>query len=173
METKKLTKLIFIALGAWIIIFILCGMRVYAADTSSNSEIQEGIDGQFKELNEPVSAHVKPDVSSGVALKLKKGDVLFVTDESAGWYTVYYRGDTVYVENSVSVTDIDYSEELEAEMTGQAAVDTAWIDEYQMQVRAIKTSRRWRILIAILIVAFIVVTIISTLTKKKPETAKK
>ena len=141
-------------------------MRVYAADTSADANAVKGIEGQLKELNESVSAHAEPDVASDVALKLKKGDVLFVTDESDGWYTVYYRGEIVYVENSVSVTDIDYSEELKAELTGQEAVDEAWIDEYQMQVRAIKTSRRWRILIATLVVAFIAVTVISTLTQK-------
>ena len=106
-----------------------------------------------------------------VVMELKSGDYIFVTGETDGWYQIYYRGDRMYVDSSVPMTDIDHSAEIAAELAGQQVTDAAWIDEYQMQVRAIKTARTWRILIIVLIVAFIAVTIISTLTKKKPDTA--
>lgn len=143
---------------------ILCGMNAQTVDDTSHS-----VTGVIKQMNEAASAHESADESSPVTLELKSGDYIYVTGESDGWYQIYYRGETMYVDNTVPVTDRDHSAEIAAELTGMQITDTAWIDEYQMQVRAIKTARNWRILIAVLIVAFIGVTAFSTF-RKKPDT---
>lgn len=164
METKKLTRLIIIALGAWILIVVLCGMRVHAAESSDSSTDNTGV---IKQLDADASALEDAKADSPVVMELKSGDYIFVTGETDGWYQIYYHGDRMYVDSTVPMTDIDHSAEIAAELAGQQVTDAAWIDEYQMQVRAIKTARTWRIVIAILVVAFIAVTVVSTLKNKK------
>ena len=166
-NTNKIAKLIIVAVAAWVIVTILCGMNIQAQVMPEAKESGGSTTGVIKQVEAPASAYSSADKSSTVTLDLQSGDYIYVTDESDGWYQIYYRGDTLYVDSSVPMTDMDYSDEITAELTGMQITGDAWIDEYQMQVRAIKTARTWRIVIAILVVAFIAVTVVSTLKNKK------
>ena len=167
MKSKGITKCIFVAALAWLVITILCGMRVHAADMNetNGTGVAEGV---LKQLETDALLVTGRSDDADVALELKSGDYVFVTSEDDEWYEVYYQGDTLYMSKSVAVSEADISDEIDAELTGMQATNDAWIEEYQAQVEARRSVVIWRIILVALVVAFMAVT--AYMTYKKPRT---
>ncbi len=117
-----------------------------------------------------VDMKAEPDADAQTLMTYKKGDLVFVTGETAdGWYLVMYQDKNGYVEkDALYVKELDV-EGIDAEMAlyeqeGKLVMET--VEKYHTEARR---SKIWGGVIITLVAAIFAVGIFSALKAKKEE----
>ena len=148
---------------------------VQAAQVTQEAGVMQD-ESQTTEYNQLMAAErdvamkAEPDVDAQTLMTYKKGDLVFVTGETAdGWYLVIYQDKTGYVKkDALTVQELDV-EGLNAEMAlyeqeGKLVMET--VEKYRAEA---KRSKIWGGVIITLVAAIFAVGIFSAVKAKKEE----
>ncbi len=179
---KKLRIVLPVVMITSLLVTILCYSRL-----SFQSHANEGgaISGTVTELGFDADAYADKDTSSEVKASFSSGDSVFVTEESDGWYRIFYKGEMLYIkipdtvnsepeqqaesQRSISGPHDAYIAELDKEFKEQESAVAYLADTVEKQKKARINSLVWKIIIGVLVVAIIVVTVVIAVKNKEED----
>lgn len=129
---------------------------------------------QLMVAEQKVDMKAEPAVDATTLMTYQKGDLVFVTGETAdGWYLVMYQDKNGYVEKGALIVQELDVEGIDAEMAryeqeGKLVVET--VEKYRAEARR---TRIWGSVIIILVAAIFAVGIFSAVKAKKEEDSAK
>ena len=132
-------------------------VRAFAAEESQ-------LTGEIITLESDVVAYSSYSTEADVVARLKAGNTVLKTDETAGYIEIFYQGKTLYISKSSLPSESDA--ELVDEMEKRADIDKAWIESYVSQKKALQSARIWRIAIVAIIVAVVAVVVFMSISRR-------
>ena len=164
------------------LMFAMAPILAMASDSDiSFSAEGQSFTGQVMTLSEDTNAYAEPNETSDVIHKFSAGESVFVTDDSNGWFQIFYQGDTLFIPNSSishesEVEAREQAEELAEDIEGELEnIDkraTLEMEALERQARSQRNALIWKIVIAVLIVAIIAVSVVIGLKNKKGDEKK-
>lgn len=177
---KEIIKLFAIV---FCLLFFILPVRAFASDSDvSFSEESQSFTGQVMTLSEDANAYAGPDDTSAVVHSFVAGETVFVTDDSNGWFQIFYQGETLYIPNTSigqqeAIEAQEQAEELtkdiESEMEAIDKSATLEMEALERQARSQRNALIWKIVIAVLVVAIIAVSVVIAFKNKKEDENKK
>ena len=87
-------------------------------------------------------------------------------DEDSEWLHVLYQGSNLYIKKTdASAVGKLENEDAAKELEKTAQMDKSWIESYIVQMKAIRSGRIWRTVIAVMIVAVIVFIVMNSIRR--------
>ena len=125
----------------------------------------EQVTGSLQTVTEDIVAYDSMDVSSG-RVDIKAGEIILVADEDSEWLHVLYQGSNLYIKKTdASAVGKLENEDAAKELEKTAQMDKSWIESYIVQMKAIRSGRIWRTVIAVMIVAVIVFIVMNSIRR--------
>ncbi|MBO5620096.1 MAG: hypothetical protein J5959_00530, partial [Butyrivibrio sp.] len=91
--------------------------------------------GRVTELTSDADAYASKDTSGKKVLSFKKGEPVFVTDKSDGWYQIFWKGETYYIPAStISAEAVAAAEDKASEQS------SAFNQELEQQDKEMKEA---------------------------------
>ncbi len=153
------------------ILYGIFGMKTSAICVqAAQDESQTTSYNQLMVAEQKVDMKAEPDVDAVTLMSYQKGDLVFVTGETAGgWYLVMYQDKNGYVEKGALIVQELDVEGIDAEMAryeqeGKLVVET--VEKYHSESRR---SKIWGGVIITLVFGIFAVGIFSALKAKKEE----
>ena len=160
-KTVVLMVIIFLSLGDF-----TC--RASSEDASFETSAVE-VSGLIITLDGSARAYKEPDTSSEVVIEFKEGESIYKTGESGDFYTIFYKGETLYImvdevsQESIASSEASADAQAEAvasEMKNQEKEDTLAFEREEKRIERDRNALIWKIVIAVLVVSIITVSII-------------
>lgn len=130
-----------------------------------NISAYEQVTGSLQTVTEDIVAYDSMDVSSGI-VDIKAGEIILVADEDSEWLHVLYQGSDLYIKKTdASAVGKLENEDAAKELEKTAQMDKSWIESYIVQMKAIRSGRIWRTVIAVMIVAVIVFIVMNSIRR--------
>ena len=130
-----------------------------------NISASEQVTGSLQTVTEDIVAYDSMDVSSG-RVDIKAGEIILVADEDSEWLHVLYQGSNLYIKKTdASAVGKLENEDAAKELEKTAQMDKSWIESYIAQMKAIRSGRIWRTVIAVMIVAVIVFIVMNSIRR--------
>ncbi|MBR4640362.1 MAG: hypothetical protein IKO79_07365 [Butyrivibrio sp.] len=130
-----------------------------------NISASEQVTGSLQTVTEDIVAYDSMDVSSG-RVDIKAGEIILVADEDSEWLHVLYQGSNLYIKKTdASAVGKLENEDAAKELEKTAQMDKSWIESYIVQMKAIRSGRIWRTVIAVMIVAVIVFIVMNSIRR--------
>ncbi|SCX95054.1 hypothetical protein SAMN02910451_00876 [Butyrivibrio hungatei] len=130
-----------------------------------NISASEQVTGSLQTVTEDIVAYDSMDVSSG-RVDIKAGEIILVADEDSEWLHVLYQGSNLYIKKTdASAFGKLENEDAAKELEKTAQMDKSWIESYIVQMKAIRSGRIWRTVIAVMIVAVIVFIVMNSIRR--------
>lgn len=130
-----------------------------------NISASEQVTGSLQTVTEDIIAYDSMDVSSG-RVDIKAGEIILVADEDSEWLHVLYQGSNLYIKKTdASAVGKLENEDAAKELEKTAQMDKSWIESYIVQMKAIRSGRIWRTVIAVMIVAVIVFIVMNSIRR--------
>ena len=130
-----------------------------------NISASEQVTGSLQTVTEDIVAYDSMDVSSG-RVDIKAGEIILVADEDSEWLHVLYQGSDLYIKKTdASAVGKLENEDAAKELEKTAQMDKSWIESYIVQMKAIRSGRIWRTVIAVMIVAVIVFIVMNSIRR--------
>lgn len=130
-----------------------------------NISASEQVTGSLQTVTEDIVAYDSMDVSSG-RVGIKAGEIILVADEDSEWLHVLYQGSDLYIKKTdASAVGKLENEDAAKELEKTAQMDKSWIESYIVQMKAIRSGRIWRTVIAVMIVAVIVFIVMNSIRR--------
>ena len=130
-----------------------------------NISASEQVSGSLQTVTEDIVAYDSMDVSSG-RVDIKAGEIILVADEDSEWLHVLYQGSNLYIKKTdASAVGKLENEDAAKELEKTAQMDKSWIESYIVQMKAIRSGRIWRTVIAVMIVAVIVFIVMNSIRR--------
>lgn len=137
-----------------------------------NISASEQVIGSLQTVTEDIVAYDSMDVSSG-RVDIKAGEIILVADEDSEWLHVLYQGSNLYIKKTdASAVGKLENEDAAKELEKTAQMDKSWIESYIVQMKAIRSGRIWRTVIAVMIVAVIVFIVMNSIRRNASEKIK-
>ena len=174
-------KIIRIAVMAALLSIVLIRANVYADDTDSFDNSAPTYSGYVQELDADVKAYTEPKDDAEVGAEFSKGGSVYITGEADGYYSIFYQGEELYIKtDDISSAARDKSnennkaieEEAGKELEANEKMDVTYVESFERQLDSARNALIWKIVIGVLVVAFIAVSVIIAVRNNKQEEAK-
>lgn len=163
---KRVMKVILV-LAATLFVTAQYPISVHAQDALAETQFS-----QFMTALKQVDAKAEPDENAETAFSYDEGSAVYVTGETDdGWYIVFYRGKTGYINKAISqgvleTKEIDI-EALDEELEAMQVRDKIIVEEVERYRAEVRRSRIWGTVIVLLVVGIFAVGIVSTIGTEK------
>ena len=171
-------KSIRIAVMAALLSIVLIRVNVYADDTDSFDNSVPTFSGYVQELDADVKAYTEPKDGAEVGAEFSKGGSVYITGEADGYYSIFYQGEELYIKtDDISSAARDKSnennkaieEEAGKELEANEKMDVTYVESYERQLDSARNALIWKIVIGVLVVAFIAVSVIIVVRNNKKD----
>ena len=173
---------------AFLLVMVISVMAAgYRLSAYARDELTETQINLFMKALRQVDAKAEPKDDAEAIFTYDEGDLIYVTGETPnGWYIVYYRGQTGYIDKSVSqnadIPEDDQSERnmqavfeaeeldlkaLDDELAAQEVENKLIAEGVERYLAEARRSRIWGIVIVLLVISIFAVGIISTVRTEK------
>lgn len=145
-------------------------LPVYARDGVTETQIS-----MFMKALGHIDAKSEPKDDAETIFTYDEGDHIYVSGETPnGWYIVYYRGQTGYINKNISqeaetVQDELDLEALDDELEAQEAENKLIAEGVERYLSEARRSRIWGVVIVLLVIGIFAVGIVSTIREEKTE----
>ena len=171
-----------------IMIFVMAGG--YLLPAHAQDEMTETQISLFMKALQQVDAKAEPKDDADTIFTYDEGDHIYVTGETSnGWYIVYYRGQTGYINKNVSqgAEVLQDDQDVQSEQNVQAVFEAETLDlealddelaaqevENKLIAEGVerylteaRRSRMWGVVIVLLVIGIFAVGIVSTVRTEK------
>lgn len=133
------------------------------------------VSGQVTPLTEPATAYSQPDTSSEAVATFNAGDSVFLVSEEGDWYTIFYKGENLYIPKSNITSETLQAAEQQAQELGaqideelglQEMQDESFVNAYYKMSKSRRNARIWIGVIVVLVAAVIAVSAIRVFKNK-------
>lgn len=122
-------------------------------------------EGQLMVLTEGNRLYEQPDIQSKVVKELEAGSKVFVTQQGNEWCTVWYEGNSYYIQTA-SLFEQETTKELKEEMDELTAVSEQDMNLYLVEQSQKRTGLIWGSVTAVLILAILFVGMRNSIRQK-------
>ena len=162
-----------------VISFMLAFVPVVAQDANTEGEqgqSTQSFTGQIVTLSEDSKAYSQQDENSEVVHSFLKGETVFVVETTDDWYQIYYQGENLYIPiNSITYEDVieaNKQAEEQAQIVTEELEEAEKAEEISLEsLERRRISQRnaliWKIIIAGLVVAIIIVSVVIAISNVK------
>ena len=171
-------KIVRIAVMAALLSIVLIRVSVYADDTDSFDNSAPTYSGYVQELDADVKAYTEPKEGAEVGAEFTSGNSVYITGEAEGYYSIFYQGQELYIKtDDISSDSKDKSievnkaieEEAGKELETNEKMDATYVESYERQLESARNALIWKIVIGVLVAAFIAVSVIIAVKNNKKD----